>query len=308
MISIRKTRFILREYRKDELSNRQITKLMKVSKSSFYRIISKFEDIPLYKVGEHARQHKLPGRKRTQIPIEIVEKVIAYRLKTLTNDRTISALLREKEQINISHRKVYDILSSAGMIHMLKKKRHRRTWVRWERRHSLSLWQTDWSQFQGKWLIVIIDDASRLVVGWRLCDNATSENSVEVLKQAISTYGKPKALLTGRDAQFYCTNKEGKAKGKTYFQIFLETNEIQHIVARVNHPQTCGKIERFFGEVKKRITLWQDFKTVDEVVKWHNEVKPHMSLSDEKRLVTPLQAFSEKMHHNSKIIKDFREI
>lgn len=308
MISIRKIRFILREYRKGELSNRQITRLTKVSKSSFYRIINKFGDIPLYKVGKHTRQCKLPGRKRKQIPLEFVQKVIAYRLKTRSNDRIISALLRQQEQINISHRKVYGILSSAGLIHMLKKKRHRKTWVRWERRHSLSLWQTDWSQFQGKWLIVIIDDASRLVVGWRLCDNATSENSVEVLKQAISSYGKPKAILTGRDTQFYCTNKEGRAKGKTYFQNFLEANEIKHIVARVNHPQTCGKIERFFGEVKTRINIWQDFKTVDEVVKWHNEIKPHMSLSDEKHLVTPLQAFSEKMHHNSKIIKELREI
>ena len=89
--------------------------------------------------------------------------------------------------------------------------------------------------------------------------------------------------------------------------IFLEANEIDHILARVNHPQTCGKIERFFGEVKTRIIRWKDFSTVEEVIHWHNEIKPHMSL-DLENLETPLQEFQRKMHHKKVIIKDFVEV
>jgi putative transposase len=262
---------------------------------------------PLYKIEEKALEHKRPGRSRMAIPYDHVSRTVFLRLETKANDKVLSRLL-EQEGINLSHCKIYDILKSAGLIHMLKDKRKRKTWVRWERKHSLSLWQTDWTLFRGKWLIVFMDDASRLVVGWGLFDNATSENSVNVLKEAISKYGKPKSILTGRDTQFYATTKEGRAQGETYFQRFLHSNGISHILARVNHPQTCGKIERFFGEVKKRIETWRDFATVDEVVQWHNYVKPHMSLSDEKRLVTPAQAFKEKLHHNAKVVMSSCEV
>ncbi len=112
-----------------------------------------------------------------------------------------------------------------------------------------------------------------------------------------------------RHCQFYSTAKVGyDAPKDTYFQSFLRANGIKHILARVNHPQTCGKIERFFGEVKKRIETWNDFATVDEVVQWHNNIKPHMSLSDEERLVTPAQAFKEKLHHNAKVVMECTEV
>lgn len=54
-----------------------------------------------------------------------------------------------------------------------------------EGHHSMSLWHTDWYQineydderWRGKWLIVAyMDDASRSVVGFRVFDEATTEN------------------------------------------------------------------------------------------------------------------------------------
>jgi putative transposase len=307
MISMRKMRFILKQYREGTETNRRIRKLAGVSKSTFYRIVKRFGGIPLRRIRECLIQRGLPGRKPAETPLCHVQKVIEERMKTRANDRIIAKSLN-KQGIRISHCKVYDILASAGLIHMLKGKRKRKKWVRWQRKHSLSLWQTDWTDFGKQHLMVIMDDASRLVVGWGLFDNATSENSVNVLKEAIRKHGKPKAMLTGRDIQFFSSAKlDGRNKGKTYFQKFLEANDIKHVLARVNHPQTCGKIERFFGEVKKRINTWHDFSTVDEVVQWHNSIKPHMSLGDEDELVTPADAFAAKLHHNAKIIKEYSE-
>lgn len=281
--------------------------MARVSKSVYYRVLQRFGSCSLYKIPEKALEQKYPGRPRKAIPYDHVSRVVSLRLETKANDRVLSRLLGQ-EGVKLSHCKIYDILKSAELVHMLKDKRKRRKWVRWERKHSLSLWQTDWTVFEGKWLIVFMDDASRLVVGWGLFDNATSDNSVKVLREAISRYGRPKAILTGRDTQFYATTKEGRVQGETYFQKFLLANGIKHILARVNHPQTCGKIERFFGEVKKRIETWKDFATVDEVVQWHNNIKPHMSLSDDERLVTPAQAFREKNHHNARIVMECSEV
>ncbi len=307
MISIRKTQFLLRESRKGERSKHQIRKLAKVSKSTLYRVLRRYGNTPIIKVREQFLKEGLPGRKPKKTPLEHVQKVISERMSMRTNDRNIARSLK-RQGIEISHFRIYHILKSAGLVHMLKDKRKRKKWVRWERKHSLSLWQTDWTTFQDKQLIVIIDDASRLVVGWGLFEHATSENSVRILKEAIAKYGKPKAMLTGRDTQFYATFKDEREAGETYFQKFLKANHIKHILARVNHPQTCGKVERIFGEIKKRIITWKDFATVEETINWHNTIKPHMSLSDEEKDVTPIAAFAAKLHTKARVIKTFSEV
>jgi len=51
----------------------------------------------------------------------------------------------------------------------------------------------------------------------------------------------------------------------------LKINGIGHIVGRVNHPQTNGKIERFYGTIEEKPAL---FKSVDEFVSWYNEIRP----------------------------------
>ncbi len=307
MISARKIRFILKRYKEGQDSAKRIRQLAKVSKSTYYRVIGRFAGVPTRKIRDIVYQRKRPGRPVLPIPLQHIQLVMNERLVMKGNDRTIARRLNESG-VRISHCKVYEILKSAGMIHMLKDKRKRKKWVRWERKHSLSLWQTDWTALDKKYLIVFMDDASRLVVGWGLFDNATSENSVKVLKEAISKHGKPKAMLTGRDAQFYSSIKQGKSEaGETAFQLFMRANGIKHILARVNHPQTCGKIERFFGEVKKRME-WRDFSTVGEIVRWHNEIKPHMSLSSDEELITPAKAFVTKLHHNTKVLRTYAEV
>ena len=44
----------------------------------------------------------------------------------------------------------------------------------------------------------------------------------------------------------------------------------------MKHPQTPGKIERWFGLLEQKLKL---FKSVDKFVLWYNTIKPHMSLN-----------------------------
>ncbi len=39
--------------------------------------------------------------------------------------------------------------------------------------------------YNGKWIIAYLDDASRLITGYGVFDEATSENAIKVLKEAI---------------------------------------------------------------------------------------------------------------------------
>lgn len=59
----------------------------------------------------------------------------------------------------------------------------------------------------------------------------------------------------------------------------------------MHHPQTNGKIERFFGllDAKKKL-----FRDVDELIEWYSYDKPHMSL-DFDNAETPEEAFWRKL-------------
>jgi len=59
------------------------------------------------------------------------------------------------------------------------KKWHRKKWIRYERKHSNSLWHVDWyklkdQRWKGLWLIVYKDDSSRFILGYGLYPTPTS--------------------------------------------------------------------------------------------------------------------------------------
>jgi putative transposase len=149
----------------------------------------------------------------------------------------------------------------------------------------------DWEQlWDDRWWIAAMDDASRLIVGYGVFQEATAENTMHVLKQAIARYGYPREILTDRGTQFYASEGERKEKGISQFEQYLADHGIKHLLCRVNHPQTNGKLERFYGVYEQK---QYRFKSIDEYVHWHNEIKLHMGLNWEA-LETPIQAFHRK--------------
>lgn len=135
------------------------------------------------------------------------------------------------------------------------KKRKQRKWVRYERDHSISLQQGDWKEFDmdesTKWVIVFIDDSSRSILCYGVFEAPTTENIIAVLTRGFREYGIPREILPDHGTPF--VSAWDRKHAKHTFKAFLDQHEIKHIVARVKHPQTHGKIERFFGEVERRI-------------------------------------------------------
>jgi putative transposase len=59
----------------------------------------------------------------------------------------------------------------------------------------------------------------------------------------------------------------------------------------VAHPQTNGKVERFFRTVKDKLN-W--IENIDALIEWYNMTRPHMSLNLDI-IETPHQAYARKM-------------
>ena len=99
------------------------------------------------------------------------------------------------------------MLLSHGLVEINTKKRKQRKWVRYERDHSMSLWQGDWKEFELKgkkqWVIAFMDDSSRLITCYGVFDSPTTENTVAVLLlQGFADYGTPREILTDHGTQF----------------------------------------------------------------------------------------------------------
>jgi transposase InsO family protein len=121
-----------------------------------------------------------------------------------------------------------------------------------ERARPNQLWQTDLFTFVLKrqnrrvYLVAFLDDHSRFVVSYGLHASQSTALVLEVLRAGLASYGAPQEILTDNGTQYVTW------RGKSAFTRELEKRGIQQVVARPRHPQTLGKIERFWG------TLWRE--------------------------------------------------
>ena len=233
------------------------------------------------------------GRKEKVIDQDIEELIIGIRNDyPLSGPMAIENYLMESG-IKVSHNIIYRVLLKYNMVDQSMNRKKQRKYAKYEREHSNTLWHIDWSRYSDEEkLIIIEDDASRFIVGFGVYTEETIDNTVETLERAIELYGKPLEILTDHGTQFFSNGKNGIPGDRNKFQEYLNSNGIKHILGRVDHPQTNGKLERLNGTVKP---LKPYFSTWEEVVYYYNYKRRHMSLSiDGRPVVTPAMAYEEK--------------
>ncbi len=147
----------------------------------------------------------------------------------------------------------------------------------------------DWTEYKDENILLIEDDASRLITGYVKSRNATTDITISTFDSAVQKWDKPREFLTDHGAQF-CADENDTYR----FREHLKSFGIKHILARVKHPQTNGKLERLNSTIFKLVELKGSF---DAAVKFYNEERPHMSLEN-GHLRTPLQAFYDKKRNN----------
>lgn len=245
---------------------------------------------------QHRESGRIPvlkpaGRPKKAFTMEEVSTIIDAHQAT-----GLGAILLEKRLLSrgtkIPHNRIHKVLKAAKKAKDEPKKQKPRKWVRYEREHSMSLWHTDWKQLpNGNWFVSFQDDASRKIMGYGEFPERNQANVFTVLEETVERYGCPDQILSDRGSEFYANKNEDKTHGTSQFTMRLRELGIEHIVARVNHPQTNGKLERFHGEIEKR---WNFFDAdINKIVAWQNTIKPHMSLKF-NRAETPDEAFLRK--------------
>ena len=288
----KKIRWIIREMDKGRLSVWRIAKVQNITPRRARQVYQKYKGVQKPKLLP-------PGRKPQPITEEEVKTVLELRKEHPLCAVTLGKILDERGEMHINHNRIHRILKENDLANTEPKKSKQRKYIRYQRRHSNSLWHTDYFESpEEKWVIAFEDDASRFVPSFGVFDNATAENAVAALKPAIR-YGIPKQLMTDHGSHFMSVEREiCPNPGPTVFQKYLTELRIEHIRARVKHPQSNGKVERFWGSIYK---YKLHFGTWDAAFEYYNFKRPHMSLENGS-LRTPYQAFLDKMWRGPKSI------
>lgn len=246
---------------------------------------------------------KRPGRPKkpvTQHEIRLVRQAHRkYHANALYLERIISKL----HDTYINHNRIHRIMIDEGLSVEQPRKKMRRKWIRYEREYSNSLWHTDWhtihdSRWEGRQLIVFEDDASRFITGYGVYAEATSENSAAVLAGAIKRYGRPATVLSDNGKQFTSNVQPLDHNKPVDFEEQLMKNHVKHAHIRVRHPQTNGKLEKFWDIFERKVIY---FQTVEEFMHWYNHIRPHGALNLDE-METPSDAYYAKKITNEILV------
>jgi transposase InsO family protein len=232
-------------------------------------------------LGRRGGQRKKPARSE---PAR--ERVVALKQKNEGwGTRRIRDVLKRFETLGVSEQTVRRILHEEGLIESPPPASEREHPPRrFERAAPNQLWQSDIFTFLHRrqerlYVCVFMDDHSRFIVGHALAHHQKSVLVMEAFERGVAAFGQPAEVLTDNGRQYTVW------RGKTEFEIALKRLGIQHIRSRPQHPQTLGKVERFWK------TLWDEFlgRTVfahyvdaqhrlEHFIKHYNFHRPHQAL------------------------------
>jgi len=138
-----------------------------------------------------------------------------------------------------------------------------------------------------------LDHGTRRLLRLRPLVDRSTIGVLRVLLDAIESYGRPTFLRTDNEAIF----------NSLLMQFALWVVGIRKQTTDPFCPWQNGRIERLFGTLKERLTLWwrqvgmpDDVRVdLDTFTSWYNHARSHQSLEG----LTPAMAWSGTTHHRN---------
>ena len=253
-----------------------------VSKSAIHHWVKAYQERG--EVG--LRNQGVLSRSRRKLPGPVREKIVEIKKREpFFGVQRISHLLKRVFFLSASPETVRRTLQEESLI-VPSRKRHFSNITRprfFERSTPNQLWQGDIFTFRlgGRYayLVGMVDDYSRYMVGLELYRSQTADQVIEVYRRAVGEYGVPKEVLTDRGRQY--TNW----RGTTRFERELGKDRVKHIKSQAHHPMTLGKIERFWKTIYEEFLVRAQFGSFEEAqerirhwVKYYNHKRPHQGI------------------------------
>ena len=275
--------FVVRVLRKERKMG-ELCKEYGISRTTGYRWLNRFRETGTFLslCDRSRRPHSSPRRT----PEEQEDRVVELRRQYGWGARKLEVLLK-KEGIKRSERTINRILSRRGEIR--KEDRRRPALRRFERSRPNELWQMD---FKGEYKLEsgvccyrlgIIDDQSRYCVGLWGLSRPTYKAVRARLWEAFAECGVPEGMLFDHGTPWWGT---ATVLGLTRLAVDLIEQGVCLHWSGISHPQTQGKVERFFGTLGTALrhrggppqAFEQWAEVLGEIRQEYNHVRPHEAL------------------------------
>ena len=244
---------VLQIVERSPLPVRQTLQELQIAPSTYYRWKSRYRDKGFNGLVDRPPE---PRRVWNRLATKQRRYVVRYALEHPSlSPREVATTLVDEQVMYVSESTVYRILKEAGLIKPPEtkgfpagKEFHTKT------ARPNELWQTDASYFfvvgwGYYYLISVLDDYSRMIVGWRVQTSMSSADIIEVVQDAVEFTGQPTAPVEPGPALL---SDNGPGFLSRALDEFLRARFMKHIFASPFHPQTNGKLERYHRTAKAK--------------------------------------------------------
>ena len=275
-----------------DITQKMAQKMMGLSKSQTIRIKKSYLQLGVEELISKRRGKPSPNKISNEILFEAVS-IIAE--KYFDFGPTFACeKLREKHNIKISKETIRKLMIKEGF---WKDRKHKHVIVhqrRSRRSRFGSLIQIDGSYhnwFENRaekcCLIVFIDDATSKITTARFCENETTNDYLDSLKNHINEYGKPISFYSDKHQIFKVNNKKHiTGKEISHFGSVLKNLDIDLICA--NSPQAKGRVERANGVLQDRLIKEMRLENISSIEEGNIFLKKYLQKHNAKFSKEPL--------------------
>lgn len=270
-----------------------------ISRQTFYKWRRRFRQDGLGGLQEQSRRpNSSPGQTAAAVEEAVLRQRKQLREQGLDHGPQSIVWTLQRDEIAVPSRStVWRILTRHGLIVAQPHKRPKSATQRFCFGRPNDCWQSDWTQWNladGTDVAIAgsVDDHSRYVPALRAgIGHGTAELVWSVMLDGITECGIP-AMSLADNGMVYTGRLHAF---EAAFEANLRALGTHTINSTPWHPQTCGKIERFWQTLKKWLRAHPTSATLDELNAlldqfrdFYNHHRPHRAL----RGATPADAFT----------------
>ena len=238
-----------------------------------------------------------PGRVWNRIPTAVHDQLIEMALEeSELSPRELAVSFTDQKGYFVSEAsvcrllKAHDLITSPAYVVIKAADAFHTKTVR-----PNEMWQTDFTYFKiigwgWMYLSTVLDDYSRYIIAWKLCNTMRAEDVTDTLDMALAASGCDQVHVHHKPRLL---SDNGPCYIASELADYIQTNRMSHVRGAPMHPQTQGKIERWHQTMKNRILLENYFLPGDleaqigAFVEHYNHRRYHESLDN----VTPADAY-----------------
>ena len=278
---------IIRLVEQSHLPTRRTLEMLGISRASFYRWYDRYETGGPEALSDRPSR---PNRVWNRIPDEIRSQIIELALdQPELSPRELAVRFTDERKYFVSEASIYRLLKANDLItspaYIIIKAadefKDRTTAPN-------QLWQTDFTYLKVTgwgwyYLSTVLDDFSRYIVAWKLCNTMQASDVTETLDRALVASGLDQVKVMQRP-RLLTDNGSSYIAGD--LAEWLKRRGMTHIRGAPRHPQTQGKIERWHQTLKNRILLEHYYlpseleAQVGAFVEHYNQARAHESLNN----------------------------